>query len=399
MATSESMKMATMRRTRDVSLPGITGVARLDRRAPRLLQRLHAGDVAVIDISDLDRATADSLIAAGVAVVVNAKPSISGRYPNLGPEVLIANGIPLLDGVGAEIFSDVKEGTRLRLDGDVLYSGEQQLAHGVRQDQESIARLMAQAKDGLSAQLAAFAASAQQHMLREKELLLDGVGLPELATRFTGRHVLMVARSYDFKADLKALKHYIREFRPVLIGVDGGADVLRDAGYRSDMVIGDMDAMSEAALRDAGEVVAHANEHGRVDGLARVQDLRIEPVIFPSAGTSEDAAMLLADAGNAKLIVTVGIRATLEEFLDAGRGGMASTVLTRLKLGGRLVDAKAAAQLFQTRISGAALIMLAAAALLAIAVVLVSSSAGDSYLHILSDGWQHLVDRLRDFFS
>jgi uncharacterized membrane-anchored protein len=363
------------------------------------LQRLHAGDVAVIDISDLDRATADSLIAAGVAVVVNAKPSISGRYPNLGPEVLIANGIPLLDGVGAEIFSDVKEGTRLRLDGDVLYSGEQQLAHGVRQDQESIARLMAQAKDGLSAQLAAFAASAQQHMLREKELLLDGVGLPELGTRFTGRHVLMVARSYDFKADLKALKHYIREFHPVLIGVDGGADVLRDAGYRPDMVIGDMDAMSEAALRDAGEVVAHANEHGRVDGLARVQDLRIEPVIFPSAGTSEDAAMLLADAGNAKLIVTVGIRATLEEFLDAGRGGMASTVLTRLKLGGRLVDAKAAAQLFQTRISGAALIMLAAAALLAIAVVLVSSTAGDSYLNILSDGWQHLVDRLRDFFS
>ncbi|MDQ1751821.1 MAG: hypothetical protein QOE71_2877 [Pseudonocardiales bacterium] len=391
--------MATMRRTRDVSLPGITGVARLDRRASRLLQRLHAGDVAVIDISDLDRATADSLIAAGVAVVVNAKPSISGRYPNLGPEVLIANGIPLLDGVGAEIFSDVKEGTRLRLDGDVLYSGEQQVAHGVRQDQDSIARLMAQAKDGLSAQLAAFAASAQQHMLREKELLLDGVGLPELGTRFTGRHVLMVARSYDFKADLKALKHYIREFHPVLIGVDGGADVLRDAGYRPDMVIGDMDAMSEAALRDAGEVVAHANEHGRVDGLARVQDLRIEPVIFPSAGTSEDAAMLLADAGNAKLIVTVGIRATLEEFLDAGRGGMASTVLTRLKLGGRLVDAKAAAQLFQTRISGAALIMLAAAALLAIAVVLVSSTAGDSYLNILSDGWQHLVDRLRDFFS
>jgi uncharacterized membrane-anchored protein len=393
------MKMSTVRRSRDESLPGVSGVARLDRRAPRLFQRLHAGDIAIIDISDLDRATADALISAGVAAVVNAKPSISGRYPNLGPEVLIRSGIPLLDGVGSEIFTEVKEGTRLRLNGDTLFSGDQEVARGVRQDAASITSSMAAAKDGLSAQLVAFAASAQQHMLREKELLLDGVGLPQLATRFEGRHVLLVARSYDFKADLRALKHYIREFRPVLIGIDGGADVLRDAGYRPDLVVGDVDSMSEAALRDAGEVVAHANEHGRVDGLARVQDLRIEPVIFPSSGTSEDAAMLLADAGKAKLIVTVGIRATLEEFLDAGRGGMASTVLTRLKLGGRLVDAKAAAQLFQTKISGLALVMLALAALLAVAVVLVASSAGDSYLHILSGGWQHLVDRLRDFFS
>ncbi|MDQ1730938.1 MAG: hypothetical protein QOK10_1097 [Pseudonocardiales bacterium] len=393
------MKMATMRRSRDDQLPGITGVIRLDRRAPRLIQRLHAGDVAVIDASDLDRSTADALISARVSAVVNAKASISGRYPTLGPEVLIAEGIALLDSVGTDIFSAVKEGTRVRLDGDVLYSGEHEIARGVRQDEQSIAASMLRAKDGLSAQLAAFASSAQQYMASEKELLLDGVGLPQLATVFADRHVLMVARSYDFKADLKALKHYIREFRPVLIGVDGGADVLRDAGYRPDLVVGDLDAVSEAALRDAGEVVAHADSNGRVEGLARVQDLRIDPVIFATAGTSEDAAMLLAEAGRAKLIVTVGIRATLEEFLDAGRGGMASTVLTRLKLGGRLVDAKAAAQLFQTRISGWALVLLALAALVAVAVVLVASTAGESYLHILSGGWQHLVDRLRDMFS
>ena len=127
--------------------------------------------------------------------------------------------------------------------------------------------------------------------------------------------------------------------------------MLRDAGYRPDLVVGELDRVSDAALREAGEVVAHADYHGRVTGLARVQDLRIEPEIFATSGTSEDAAMLLAEAGAARLVVTVGIRATLEEFLDSGRGGMASTVLTRLKLGGRLVDAKAAAQLFQTRIS------------------------------------------------
>jgi uncharacterized membrane-anchored protein len=393
------MKMATGRRNRDVSLPGTSGVARLDRRVGRLLSRLHAGDIAVVDIADLDRSTADALVAAEVAAVINVQASISGRYPNLGPEVLISHGIPLLDGVGRDVFTDLKEGTRVRLDADVLYAGDRQVARGVRQTAESVAKSMADAKAGMSAHLEAFAASAQQHMLREKDLLLDGLGLPALRTNFIDRHVLLVAHGYDFKADIKALKHYIREFRPVLVGIDGGADVLRDAGYRPDLIVGDMDSVSEAALREATEVVAQADYQGRVTGLSRVQDLRIEPVVFPTSGSSEDAAMLLADAGNPKLIVTVGIRATLEEFLDAGRGGMASTVLTRLKVGGRLVDAKAAAQLFQTRISPLSLVALAAAALLAIMVVLVASSAGDSYMHILSDGWDHLVARLRDIFS
>jgi uncharacterized membrane-anchored protein len=399
MAALPDMKMATMRRSREVALPGISGVARLDRRTPRLLQRLNRGDVAVVDIADMDRADADALASAGVVAVVNAQPSISGRYPNLGPEVLIAQGVALIDNVGADVFSNLKEGTKLRLDGDCLYIGERLIAAGTRQDAASVSASMARAKEGMSAQLAAFAVSAQQHMEQEKELLLDGLGLPTLRTSFRGRHVLLVSRSYDFKADLKALKHYISEFRPVLVGIDAGADVLRDAGYRPDLVIGDMDLVSEAALREAGEVVAHANEHGRVDGLARVQDLRIDPVIFPTASTSEDSAMLLADAGGAKLIVTVGMRATLEEFLDAGHGGMASTVLTRLKVGGRLVDAKAVAQLFQTRISALALAVLAVAALAAIAVVMFASTSGDSYWHILSNGARHVTNQLRNVFS
>ncbi|MEO9238545.1 MAG: putative cytokinetic ring protein SteA, partial [Jatrophihabitantaceae bacterium] len=391
------MKMAVIRhgdRGRDVPASGISGVTRLDRRVGRLLRRLHAGDIAVIDIVDLDRSTADALVAAKVSAVVNAGESISGRYPNLGPEVLIAHGIAILDAVGGEIFADVKEGTKLRLDGDVLYAGEREVARGSRLDADSVAEALRAAKAGLSTQLEAFASSTQQHMLREKELLLDGIGLPELRTRFAGRHVLLVAKEYDYRADLKALKHYIREFRPVLVGVDGGADVLRDAGYRPDLVIGELDSMSDAALTDAGEVVAHADYHGRATGLARVQDLRIDPIVFATSSTSEDAAVLIADAGAAKLIVTVGMRATLEEFLDSGRGGMASTVLTRLKVGGRLVDAKAAAQLFQTRISIFTVIALALAAMLAIAVVLVAGSSTDSYLHLFSNGWNHLYSWL-----
>jgi len=384
---------------REVPLSGVAGVVRLDRKVSRLLNRLHPGDIAVIDFSDLDRSTADALVNAKVAAVVNAQPSISGRYPNLGPEVLIAHEIPLLDEVGPGIFADVKEGTRARLDGEVLYAGEREVARGVRQDADSVADALQRAKAGLSTQLELFASSTQQHMLREKELLLDGIGLPQLRTRFRGRHVLLVAKQFDHKADLKALKHYIRDFRPVLVGVDGGADVLRDAGYRPDLVIGELDQVSDAALREAGEVVAHADYHGRVTGLARVQDLRIEPEIFATSGTSEDAAMLLAEAGGARLIVTVGMRATLEEFLDSGRGGMASTVLTRLKVGGRLVDAKAAAQLFQTRISALTVLLLALAALIAIVLVVVAGSSTDSYLHLLSDGWHHVTSWLRGLFS
>ncbi len=299
----------------------------------------------------------------------------------------------------SDIFAEVKEGSRLRLDGDTLFAGERPVARGLRQDAESIRDAMQRAKAGLSTQLELFAASTQQHMLREKELLLDGIGVPQLRTGFAGRHVLLVAKEYDHRADLRALKHYIREFRPILVGVDAGADVLRDAGYRPDLVVGELDRVSDAALREAGEVVAHADFHGRVTGLARVQDLRIEPEIFATSGTSEDAAMLLAEAGGARLVVTVGMRATLEEFLDSGRGSMASTVLTRLKLGGRLVDAKAAAQLFQTRISALTVLLLALAALLAVVVVIVAGSSTDSYQHLLTHGWHDLTSWLRGLFS
>lgn len=396
---SRSSRRETRRERNSASLPGVSGVARLDRRIPRLLSRLNPGEIAVIDIADLDRATADLLVAAKVAGVVNAQPSISGRYPNLGPEVLVAAGITLLDGVGADVFSEVRDGARIRIDGNGVYIGEKAVAFGTPQDRQSVADAMINAKAGLAAQLENFGASAQQHMHRERELLLDGVGIPATRTQFEGRHVLLVAKGYDYKADLKALKHYIGEFRPILVGVDAGADVLVGAGYDPDLVIGELDDMSEAALRSSREVVAHADFQGRVAGLPRVQDLRIEPVIFPTGGTSEDAAMLLADNGGARLIVTVGMRATLEELLDAGKGSIASTVLTRLKVGGRLVDAKAAAQLFQTRISLWSLLALVAAAMLAVTVVMLANRGDVNYLHILADGWDHIVARLKDLLS
>lgn len=394
------MRLATLRRGRVETEPsGVSGVARLDRRTKHLVKRLRPGDIAVIDHVDVDRVSADALVACRVGGVVNAAPSISGRYPNLGPEILVAAGIRVLDDVGTEVFAGLREGTAVRLDGDTLYAGERVVAKGVPLTEETVAAALMEAKAGLSTQLEAFAANTMEFMRRERALLLDGVGVPDIRTPLEGRHVLIVVRGYDYKQDLAALRHYIREYKPVLIGVDGGADALREAGYRPAVVVGDMDSVSDEVLRSGAEVVVHAYSDGRAPGLERVQDLGVEAVTFPAAGTSEDIAMLLADEKGASLIVAVGTHATLVEFLDKGRGGMASTFLTRLRLGGKLVDAKGVSRLYRSRISARALSLLVFAAFVAIGAALAVSTAGRTYLELLVDQWDSFVFWVQGLFK
>jgi uncharacterized membrane-anchored protein len=395
------MRIGTLRRGRSQEAgPGVAGTARLDRRTKNLTKRLRPGDIAVIDHVDIDRVSADALVGCKVAAVVNAAPSISGRYPNLGPEILLAAGIPLIDDVGREVFSRLKEGTPVRLDGAQLLAEDGTvLAEGIAQDDTTVSAAMAEAKAGLSVQLEAFAANTMEYMKRERALLLDGVGVPDVATVIEGRHVLVVVRGYDYKEDLAALRPYIRDYRPVLIGVDGGADALVEAGYSPDMIVGDMDSVSDDVLRSGAEVVVHAYADGRAPGLARVQDLGVEAITFPASATSEDIAMLLADEKGARLIVAVGTHATLVEFLDKGRGGMASTFLTRLRLGGKLVDAKGVSRLYRSRISTAALVVLVLAAFIAIGSAIAVSAVGQVYLDLLFDQWNSFVFWLENLFS
>ena len=260
------MKLALRRRT-EPPLPGVHGVARVDRRTDQLLPRLRRGDIAVLDQVDLDRATADALVAAEVGGVVNAGSCISGRYPTLGPEILVAAGVPVLDQVGTEVFGALKDGSKVRLDGDTLYAGEQVVAQGHPQTVETVSAQLLEAKAGLSAQLEAFAANTVEFMKQERVLLLDGVGVPEIDTRIEGRHVVLVSRGYDYKADLAGLRHYIKEFKPVLVGVDGGADALVEAGYEPDLIVGDLTVVSDEALRCGAEVVVHTSPDGRAPGL------------------------------------------------------------------------------------------------------------------------------------
>jgi uncharacterized membrane-anchored protein len=378
----------TLRRNRQVEpLPGIIGVARLDRRTKRLTTRLQPGDIAVIDHVDIDRVSADALVACRVAAVVNVAPSVSGRYPNLGPEILLAAGIPLLDHVGPEVFGMVEEGDVVRLHEGALYRGEQFLLAGDEQDAETIGAAMAEARAGLATQLEAFAANTMEYLLKERDLLLDGVGVPEISTALEGRHALVVVRGYDYREDLEVLKPYIREYRPVLIGVDGGADALLEAGLTPDLIVGDMDSVTDEALTSGAEVVVHAYADGHAPGLERVQDLGVPAVLFPAAGTSEDVALLLADEKGASLIVAVGTHATLVEFLDKGRQGMASTFLTRLRVGGKLVDAKGVSRLYRRQISFGSLVLLVLATLAAMAAALYVSAAGHAYGDLIADAW------------
>jgi uncharacterized membrane-anchored protein len=385
------MRLPTLRRTRPAEPGVISGAVRLDRRTKRLVGRLRPGEIAVIDHVDLDRVAADSLVASGVAAVLNAKPSVSGRYPNLGPEVLIQAGIPLVDDLGEQLFDRLREGDFVRVEGDAVLLDGEPVAQGRRQDTESVAKAMADAREGLSVQLEAFAANTMEYLKQERDLLLDGVGVPDVETRIAGRHCLIVVRGYDYKADLDVLRPYIREFKPVLIGVDGGADALVEAGYTPDMIVGDMDSVSDDVLRCGAEVVVHAYPDGRAPGLARVHQLGLQATAFPAAATSEDIAMLLADEKGASLIVAVGTHATLVEFLDKGRGGMASTFLTRLKVGGKLVDAKGVSRLYRHSMSGSSLLLLVLSAIAAMASAVAVSTVGKAYLGVVAEWWDNLM--------
>lgn len=393
-----TMRLPTLRRPRAQPLPGVTGTVRLDRRTKNLTKRLRPGDIAVIEHRDIDRVSAEALVACGAGAVVNTVESISGRYPNLGPEILARAGIPLVDGTGPDVFGLLDEGQRVRVYDGSVYRGEQHIAAGVEQDTETIAASMEDARAGLSSQLEAFAANTMEYLRRERDLLLDGVGVPELRTQLAGRHVLIVVRGYHYHEDLAALRPYLREYRPLLMGVDGGADALLEAGYTPDVIVGDMDSVSDAALRCGAELVVHAYRDGRAPGLDRLSRLGLQGVVFPAAGTSEDIAMLLADEGGASLIVAVGTHATLMEFLDKGRSGMASTFLTRLRVGSKLVDAKGVSRLYRARISSSSLLLLVLATLLTLIIAIVLAPGGQALLTTADSWWNDFLYWVRGLF-
>lgn len=392
-------RMPGLRGRKVDDLPGVTAVARIDRRTKRLTKRLQPGEIAIIDHVDVDRVSAEALVACGAAAVVNVAAGISGRYPNLGPQILLEAGVSFVDNATPELFERVKDGDVVRLHEGVVYLDDEPAGKGDEQTHEAVEAAMAEARAGLAVQIEAFAVNTMEYVRGEGKLLIDGVGVPEIRTPMEGRHVLIVVRGYHYKEDIATLRPYIREYRPVLIGVDGGADALLEAGYLPDVIVGDFDSVSTKALTCGAELVVHAYRDGRAPGLERVHQLGREAVIFPATGTSEDIAMLLADDKGAELIVAVGTHGTLEEFLDKGRSGMASTFLTRLRVGSKLVDAKGVSRLYRSRISTSQLLLLVITALTTMGVAIFLSPIGRGWLNGLQVVWNAFIFWLVGLFS
>jgi uncharacterized membrane-anchored protein len=398
------MKFPT-RQTTPSGLPGISGTARVDRRTNAVVRRARPGDIAVIDHLDLDRSHAEALVDAGVVAVVNAAPFISGRYPNLGPGLLATAGVVMLDDVGTGVLGAVSDGTQVRIEDGRLLAGDRVVAEGRRLTSEDVAGMLEQARGGLATQLESFTHNTTEFLRREQDLLLHGQGVPELRTRIQGRPVVIVVRGYDYREDLRRLRRFIREQRPVLVGVDGGADALLEAHHRPDVVVvgeeglgssssstGDQaHRVTDKALRSAREVVLHTDRSGRAVGSDRLERIGVRTQSISAAGTTEDIAMLVADAAGASLLIAVGTHATLDEFLDRQRAGLASTFLTRLRVGPRLVDAKGVPQLYAGRVRLWHLLVVLLAGLLALAVALASTPVGSEWWDELRATFPDLV--------
>jgi uncharacterized membrane-anchored protein len=327
----------------------VAGVARLGKRTKELVKRLRPGDVAVIDHLNVDRVSAEDLVASGVRAVVNCASSSSGSYPNMGPLLLVEAGSHLLDAPGAPLFQTLNDGDQIVVVGDRILRDGELVARGSVQDLETVRARTDERRREIGEALEAFARNTVEHMVAERELLAGKIELPAFDTEFRDRPTLIVVRGVDHKRDLKALRPYIRDVKPLLVGVDGGADALLEEGLEPDMIVGDMDSASEASLRCGAELVVHAYANGAAPGCNRLESLGLEHKLVPAPGTSQDLAMLVASEKGAELIVSVGSHFNLVEFLDKNRRGMSSTFLTRLRIGEIFVDAKGVSRLYRPR--------------------------------------------------
>lgn len=355
--------------------PSLSGIARVDRRTKALVSRLQPGDIAVIDHEDLDGVAAETLVGARPAAVVNASSSMTGRYPNIGPLALTEAGIPLIDAAGAEVMA-IEEGSRITIQDGTILLGEDEIATGERQTHEGLQDRILAAKSTMGAELERFAENTLRYIQAEGHLLVDEPDVPEVpGVDFRGRHVLIVVRGVGYKDDLNLLRRsgYIGDQKPILIAVDGGADALLEAGRKPDVIIGDMDSVSEEALRCGARLIVHGYRHGRAPGGERLDGLGLDYEVYGSEGTSEDIAMLLSYEKGCELIVAVGTHNSMVEFLDKGRAGMASTFLVRMKVGMMLVDAKGVSRLYRSTVRTRDLLLLVLAAVFTMVVIVLVS--------------------------
>ncbi|HEX2708073.1 MAG TPA: putative cytokinetic ring protein SteA [Solirubrobacterales bacterium] len=383
MATTSRRRLPALLGRRNGGRPDapIEGTARLGERTKHLVKRLRPGDIAVIDHVNIDRIAAEELIEAGVAAVLNASPSSDGQYPNAGPLMLARAGVRLVDAPDRGLFELLNDGDRITVDGGTVRIADQEVLRGRVLGIAELESQLQEQRQRIDEALAEFAENTVAHVRQETDLLTGTIDFPPTKASFRDRHVLIVVRGERHRRDLKALRAYIRDKRPLIVAVDGGADGVLEAGLKLDVILGDMDSASDTALTCGAELIVHAYPDGRAPGCERLIEAGLPHTVVPAAGTSEDVAMLMAYEKGADLIVSVGAHFNLIEFLDRKRGGMSSTFLTRLRIGERLVDAKGVSRLYtpSSTLAPVALFGVAFAILLTI-LVITSPALNDVFL-------------------
>ncbi|CEN79896.1 putative cytokinetic ring protein SteA [Paraclostridium sordellii] len=356
---------------------------KVDRKTKRLAKRLTGGEIAVINHKDIDEVAANSLVEGKIKLVINASQSISGRYPNKGPGILVDKNILIVDNIGEGLFNDLEEGQVIEVVDGKIYRDGKLLGQGEILDKNVVDNKIKLAYENLSVELDRFIDNTIDYAKKEKGFILGEVEIPEVNTDYKNRHVLIVVRGQDYKQDLSTIISYIEEMKPILVGVDGGADALLEFGYTPDVIVGDMDSVSDEALKKAKEIVVHAYTDGRAPGLKRVQDLGLDAIVFPAPGTSEDIAMLTAYEYKAELIVAVGTHSNMIDFLEKGRPGMASTFLVRLKIGSKLIDAKGVNLLYRSKLKLKYIWALIATALFPVFILASFSPSVQQFMHLM----------------
>ncbi|MGZ5408251.1 MAG: putative cytokinetic ring protein SteA [Aeromicrobium sp.] len=392
------MKIISRTQSTPAEIGGVTGVARFERDTLNTSRKLKTGDIAVVDHMDLDRTHAEALVDAGVRAVVNVSTSTTGRYPNLGPHVLAEAGIILIDEVGPSIWSKLKSGDKLRLEGGNIYRNEILVATGTELDEAQITGMLKTAQSGLSTKLESLSANAGEHLRREQAMLLEGAGVPRLQTRIRNRPVVVVSKTYDYLQDLRGLRAYIKEYDAVLIGAGAGADALLDAGYTPDLAVGALDDLSDKALKHSGEVVI-TSASGKLTAVDRLERAGANAQTFVATGSDEDLALVLADANDASVIVLAGGHTSLVEFLDRGPTDMSSAFLTRLRVGSKLVDAKAVREFYTNRISAWPILLLLLVGVLAMGAAVAVTSVGESWFDWIGTQLRDAIDWIQGLFS
>ena len=360
----------------------IKATVKVDKRTKDLVKRIRPLEIAVIDHENIDEVSARGLIAAKVRAVINASRSISGKYPNPGPLALVQAGVLLIDDAGKDIMA-LQDNQEIRIDGGSIFLNDAKIAQGTVLDAKTIISLMKESETNYTAEVQKFIYNTLDYAQKEIDIIVKGIENPKLKTNFEGRHSLIVVRGHDYKEDLGAIDSYIKDVKPVLVGVDGGADALLETGYKPDLIVGDMDSVTDKALQCGAELVVHAYTDGRAPGLQRVNDLGIDCQIVKAPGTSEDVAMLLAYQNGTQLIVAVGTHSNVIDFLEKGRKGMASTFLVRTKIGPILVDAKGVNKLYKSSLKFKHVAGLVLAALIPLTVIFFVSPTSHQFARLL----------------